>query len=88
MRNRRRSTSFASVSGGAPTAANAFLTRSSARLSRKPDSVSIWSSMNVRTPGRLVGERALVELGEDRVARAGEEVGRDLVASLRDRVRC
>ena len=34
--------------------------------------------------GRLVGERALVELGEDRVVRAGEEIGRDLASPLGD----
>src|SRR5574337_1108301 len=34
--------------------------------------------------GRLVGERALVELGEDRVARSGEERRRDFARSLRD----
>ena len=50
MRSSRRLTSVASASGDAPAAAKAFCTRSSARLSRKPDSVSISSSMNSRTP--------------------------------------
>src|SRR6185312_2665698 len=34
--------------------------------------------------GRLVGKRALVELGEDRVVRTGEQIRRNLVSSLRD----
>ncbi len=33
---------------------------------------------------RLIGERALVELGQDGVVRAGEQVGGDLGAALRD----
>ena len=35
-------------------------------------------------PLRLVGERAFVELGEDRVVRPGEQIGRDLGATLCD----
>ncbi|TMH55143.1 MAG: hypothetical protein E6H55_18965 [Betaproteobacteria bacterium] len=34
--------------------------------------------------GRLIGERALVELGEDRVVRSREEVNGDLGATLRN----
>ncbi len=40
--------------------------------------------MNCRTPGRLVGQRALVELAQDRVARAGQQIGGDLGPALRD----
>ncbi len=37
-----------------------------------------------RTAGRLVGERALVEIAEDRAMRAGEQIERDLTAPLLD----
>ena len=85
MRSSRRLTSVASASGRRAGRGERLLQRAPRRGSRgSPDSVSSWSSMTWRTPARLVGERALVELGEDRVARAGEQVGGDLGAALRD----
>ncbi len=88
MRSRRRSTSVASVPAGAPAVANSFdqaLLGEALAIAGFGEQVVLD---HLAHAGRLVGERALVELGEDRVARAGEEVGGDLVAALRDAARC
>ena len=56
--------------------------RSSAMFSRKPESVEQLVLDDPAHGRRLVRQRALVEIAEDGVARAGQQVQRDLVASL------
>ena len=84
MRSSRRLTSVASASGAAPAAANAL---THALLGQALAEARVGEHLvldELAHAGRLVGERTLVELGEDRVARAGEQVGRDLAPALRD----
>ena len=84
MRSSRRSTSFASVPGGAPAAAKSLVSAllgEALAVARFGEQVVLDHLAHAR---RLVGERALVELGEDGVARAGEQVGGNLGAALRD----
>ena len=78
MRSSRRLTSVASASGGAPAAAKAFdhaLLGEALAIAGLGEQVVLDELAHAR---RLVGERALVEFGEDGVARAGEQVGGDL----------
>ena len=84
MRSSRRSTSFASASGAAPAAANALqhaLLGEAFAKARFGQQLVLDEAPHA---GRLVGERALVEFGEDRVVRAREQIRGDLGAALRD----
>ena len=84
MRSRRRLTSVASASGAAPAAAKRLaqrLLRDVLAEARLGEQLVLDEPAHGR---RLVGERALVEIAEDRVVRAGQQVERDLVAALRD----
>ncbi len=84
MRRSRRLTSVASVSGGAPAAVNSFdqaFLGEALAVARFGEEVVLD---HLPHAGRLVGQRALVELSEDRFARSGEQVGGNLVATLRD----
>ncbi len=75
MRSSRRSTSVASASGAAPAAASALLhplLRQALAVAGLGEQLVLDDAAHA---GRLVGQRALVELGQDRVARAREQVG-------------
>ena len=84
MRSNRRSTSVASASGAAPAAASALLhplLRQALAVAGLGEQLVLDDATHA---GRLVGQRPLVELRQDRVARAREQVGGDLRTALRE----
>ena len=88
MRSRRRSTSVAQrvgrSAGGGKRLEHALLGQAFAIAGLGQQLVLDDAAHALR----LVGQRALVEFAEDRVARAGQQVGGDLRAALRHGARC